>query len=213
MDAWAWEQLTPWLQLRTTMPSAHCYASSTARHVDDHGPRRPPAHNCVASRHALACGDGSPHTSYATPTPSRWHANKSPWSSSSASSATATSASPRSTCKASTAARSSTPSTPAEPRDPRQRRTTRTARNRRPHPPRQLREQCRIGRHRQPGPDGGGVAARERRAWEREAGATGRLRLGVATSGAGRSRNTRSCSRDPSRRSRVSRSRCRAARS
>lgn len=113
-DVWAWEQLTPWLQLRTTMPvgALLCviYGQTCGR------PWTATAARAQLRRVAArsVCVDASPHTSYATRTPSRWRAKKSPWSSSNANSATATSASPRSICRASTAARSSTPSTPAE---------------------------------------------------------------------------------------------------
>ena len=116
MDAWAWEQLEPWLQLARRCPSARCCASSTARRADGRGPRPLRARNCDEPRHALACGDALLPTSCGTPTLSRWHANKSRWSSSSDSSDMATWGSPRSTCRASTAARSSTLSTHAEPR-------------------------------------------------------------------------------------------------
>lgn len=62
MDAWAWEQLTPWLQLRTTMPSARCCASSTAPPAVDHGQRPPPARSCGALPHAQVCaGRFAPH--------------------------------------------------------------------------------------------------------------------------------------------------------
>jgi integrase len=114
MDARAWEQLTPWLELRRTMPvgALLCviYGATRGRPWTATAARaqlrRVAARSGVRRRFA--------HISCDMPTPLRWHAKKSHWSSSSASSATATWASRRSTCKASTAARSSIPSTPAE---------------------------------------------------------------------------------------------------
>ena len=114
MDAWAREQLAPWLQLRTTMPVGALLCviygqtcgrpwTATAARAQV---RRTGARAGVRRRFApTSCG---------TPTPLRWHANKFRWSSSSDSSATGTSGSPLSTCRASTAARSSTPSTHGE---------------------------------------------------------------------------------------------------
>ncbi len=116
MDAWAWEQLAPWLQLRTTMPVGSLLCVIYGRRADGRGPRPLRARNCDAPRHAQACGDALPPTNCGTHTPLRWHANKSRWSSSNDSSDTATSGSPRCTFRASTAAKSSTRSTHAEPR-------------------------------------------------------------------------------------------------
>src|SRR4051794_5025301 len=108
MDAWGWEQLQPWLELRRGLPVGPllCVINGTmcGRHWSP-----------AAARAELRRDAGSRRTSSVTPTPSRWPAKASRSSSSSANSDTATSASPPSTCKASTAAKSSRLSTPDGP--------------------------------------------------------------------------------------------------
>ena len=106
----------PGLSCAGRCPSAPCCVSSTGRPAVGRGQRPPRERNCGASRHAQVCAGDLRPISCDTPTPLRWHAKTSHWSSSSASSAMATWASRRSISKASTAVRSSIPSTPAEPR-------------------------------------------------------------------------------------------------
>ena len=74
MDDWAWEQLEPWLQARSSSRSDRCSASSTAPRVGGPGRLPPPARSCAASPARPAYGDASRRTSCATPTPSRWPA-------------------------------------------------------------------------------------------------------------------------------------------
>ena len=116
MDAWGWQQLQPCCRRGSSFRSDRCSASSPDRRADGTGPTPRPVRNSVGPPPEPACGDGSPHTSSATPTPSKWRAKACPWSSFSASSDMATSALPRSTSRASTTPRSSTRSTPAPPR-------------------------------------------------------------------------------------------------
>jgi integrase len=40
MDHWGWDQITPWMTLRATLPVGAVFASCAARPADDHG--RPP---------------------------------------------------------------------------------------------------------------------------------------------------------------------------
>ena len=113
MDAWGWDELQPWLELRVGLPVGPLFCvlngrtrgrqwSTAAARAEL---RRTAITAGVRRRFApISCG---------TPTPSRWLAKAYRSSSSNGSSATATSASPRSTSKASTTPRSSTPSTPA----------------------------------------------------------------------------------------------------
>src|ERR671915_403709 len=49
MDAWALEQLQPWLELRATCRSARCCASSPVRPAGAIGLQPPPALSCGAS--------------------------------------------------------------------------------------------------------------------------------------------------------------------
>jgi integrase len=113
MDAWGWDELQPWLELRVGLPVGPLFCvlngrtrgrqwSTAAARAEL---RRTAVTAGVRRRFArISCG---------TPTLSRWLAKAYRSSSSNGSSATATSASPRSTSKASTTPRSSTPSTPA----------------------------------------------------------------------------------------------------
>ena len=111
MDRWAWEQLTPWLTLRATLPvgALFCVLRGPTR-------GRPWAAAGVrAQLHQTAaragCDAGLLPTSCVTPTQSRCHAKAFRCWSSSASSVTPTWRSPRSTCAASTTPRSSKLST------------------------------------------------------------------------------------------------------
>jgi integrase len=115
MDAWAWEQLQPWINARLELPAGPLFCVIN-------GPTRGRSWSAAA-----ACAERLPRLAAATAGVRRHfaphqlrHATRSRWlmracrsSSSSASSATATSASPPSTSRASTTPRSSTPSTPA----------------------------------------------------------------------------------------------------
>jgi integrase len=73
MDAWAWEQLAPWLDARVKLPVGplFCVVNGATR-AGAHGRPLPPARSCAASRATPACGDASHRTNSATPTPSRW---------------------------------------------------------------------------------------------------------------------------------------------
>jgi integrase len=59
MDRWAWEQLSPWLQLRATFRSVRCSACFAVRREVTHG--RPPtsAPSCTTPPPEPACGVGS----------------------------------------------------------------------------------------------------------------------------------------------------------
>jgi integrase len=111
MDRWAWEQLTPWLQLRSTLPVGALFCVLRGRPLVARG--RPPvcAHSCTAPLPEQEYDAGLRRTNCATPTQSRCPARASRCSSSSANSGTPTSRSPRSTCAVSTTPRSSTLST------------------------------------------------------------------------------------------------------
>jgi integrase len=116
MDRWAWEQLNPWLPLRTTFPVGALFC---VRRGPTAG--RPWAAAGVRSQlhHAAAravSGVGSHPTSCATLTQSRCHAKGCHCSSSSANSATPTSPSPRCTSAGSTTPRSCTLSTSGQRR-------------------------------------------------------------------------------------------------
>jgi integrase len=116
MDPWGWDQLRPWLELRTAMPVGPllCVIDGPT-----HG-RRWASDAARAQRRRFAprpaCGGASRRTNSATPTPSNSPTRASRSTSSSGSWATPTSASRRSICKASTTPRSSPPSTPARHR-------------------------------------------------------------------------------------------------
>jgi hypothetical protein len=70
MDRWAWDQLAPWLTLRSALPvgALFCILRGPTRG----GPGRPPAFapNFTRQPLALASGGASRRTSYATPM--RW---------------------------------------------------------------------------------------------------------------------------------------------
>jgi integrase len=55
MDAWGWEELQPWLDMRRGLPSARCCASSTARRADGIGrlPRLVPSCGAPPPRQEL----------------------------------------------------------------------------------------------------------------------------------------------------------------
>jgi integrase len=77
MDAWGWEQLDPWLDVRRTFPVVRCCASSTARRADGTGRRPRHVPSCGAPPAPQECGVASRHISSVTPTPSRWPAKAS----------------------------------------------------------------------------------------------------------------------------------------
>jgi hypothetical protein len=116
MDAWGWDELQPWLELRVELPVGPLFCvingRTRGRQWSSAGARTEQP-SCGARPSQRASGDGSLHISSGTLTPSKSPTKAYRSSSSSASSATATSASPRSTSKASTTPRSSTRSTPA----------------------------------------------------------------------------------------------------
>ena len=78
MDDWGWQELQPWLELRTRAPRR----SAVLRHqrgdaAAEPGPPRPHARSSGAPRPPPACADASRRTSSAMPTPSRWRAKAS----------------------------------------------------------------------------------------------------------------------------------------
>jgi integrase len=69
MDEWAWEQLQPWLEARSELPSARCCASSPDRLADAHGQTPLCVLSCDTSLRRPACAAASPRTNCATRTP------------------------------------------------------------------------------------------------------------------------------------------------
>ena len=74
MDAWAWEQLQPWLEVRPELPVGPLFCVLT-------GPTRGRAwshaavrRSCAAPLHRRAYAGDLPRTSSVTRTPSRWPA-------------------------------------------------------------------------------------------------------------------------------------------
>jgi hypothetical protein len=90
MDRCAWEQLSPWLRTRASLPvgALFCVLRAPARGRRVQPPASAPSSAGLASR-AASDGD-SPHISFVTRTPSRCRGRASPWSSSSANSDTRT---------------------------------------------------------------------------------------------------------------------------
>jgi integrase len=76
MDAWGWEQLEPWLDVRRTFPVGPLL-SSTARRADGTGRRLRHVPSFGAPPARQECGVASRHISSVTPTPSRWPAKAS----------------------------------------------------------------------------------------------------------------------------------------
>ncbi len=76
MDAWGWEQLQPWLEIRLELPVGPLFCivtgSTRGRHWANAAARAD-----LRRTAARACGDASPRTSSDTPTPSRWLAKAS----------------------------------------------------------------------------------------------------------------------------------------
>ena len=72
MDAWGFEQLHPWLELRRDLPVGPllCVINGTTRGVTGRRPRRAPS--CGAPPARRECGAASRRTSSVTLTPSRW---------------------------------------------------------------------------------------------------------------------------------------------
>jgi hypothetical protein len=75
MDAWAWEQLEPWMAVRINLPVGRLLCVTRARPADGHGQALPHGLSSVGPRRLLGCADGSRRTSSATLTPSRWPMN------------------------------------------------------------------------------------------------------------------------------------------
>jgi integrase len=72
MDAWGWDQLQSWLDVRRELRSARFSASSAARRAAATGHRLRHARTCGARQPWPECGAASRPTSSGTPTPSRW---------------------------------------------------------------------------------------------------------------------------------------------
>jgi integrase len=77
MDAWGWEQLQPWLDVRCELPIGPllCVINGTTRGRTGRPPQHAPS--CGVSPPRQECGAASRHTRYGTPTPSRWPAKAS----------------------------------------------------------------------------------------------------------------------------------------
>jgi integrase len=73
MDAWAWDQLQPWLEIRRQLPVGPLLcASSPVPPMGATGLRPPHARSCAGSLPLPVCAVASPRISSATPTPLRW---------------------------------------------------------------------------------------------------------------------------------------------
>ena len=78
MDAWGWDELEPWLEIRRRLPVGPLLCViKRARRADGTGRPQRHARSCVARRPRQECGVASRHISYATPTRSRWPAKAS----------------------------------------------------------------------------------------------------------------------------------------
>ena len=71
MDRWAWDQLDPWLELRTTLPVGSLFCVLRGPTQVGRAPRRGSARSCAAPRRQQACGGGSRRTSCDMRTPSK----------------------------------------------------------------------------------------------------------------------------------------------
>jgi integrase len=74
MNAWAWEQLRPWLAARLELSVGPLFASSTARPAGGPGRAATSASSSAGSPPKRASGAASRRTSCATLTRSRWRA-------------------------------------------------------------------------------------------------------------------------------------------
>jgi integrase len=74
MDAWGWEELQPWLDVRRELPVGPLLCASTASRGHGIGRRLRHVPSCAAPPPRQECGAGSRHISSVTPTPSRWPA-------------------------------------------------------------------------------------------------------------------------------------------
>jgi integrase len=72
MDAWGWEQLQPWLELRRELPVGPLRCVITVRRGVATGRRPRRAPSCGAPLPRQECGAASRRTSFGTPTRSRW---------------------------------------------------------------------------------------------------------------------------------------------
>jgi site-specific recombinase XerC len=78
MDAWGWEQLEPWLDVRRTVPVGPLLCVITARPADGTGRRLRHVPRCGAPPARQECGVAlRPHISSVTPTLTRWPAKAS----------------------------------------------------------------------------------------------------------------------------------------
>ena len=74
MDAWGWEELRPWLELRPELPVGALLCASPARRAAATGHPLRHARRCGARLRRPGFGAASRRTNCATPTPSRWPA-------------------------------------------------------------------------------------------------------------------------------------------
>jgi site-specific recombinase XerC len=79
MDRWGWQQVAPWLDLRTALPVGALLCVIDGRTAGrPWSLRQPLARRCAISPSARACGGASRRISFAMRTRSRWHARASP---------------------------------------------------------------------------------------------------------------------------------------
>ena len=72
MDAWGWEQLQPWLDMRRVLPVGPLLCVINPRRAGATGRRPRHAPSCGAPPPRQECGAASRRTSFGTPTLSRW---------------------------------------------------------------------------------------------------------------------------------------------
>jgi integrase len=111
MDRWAWEQLSPWLKTRASLPVGALFVFCGDRREDAHVHRPACAPSYAGWLSRLASGGASHLISSDMRTRSRCRGKAFPWSSSSGSSDTRTWGSPLRICAESIAPKSSTQST------------------------------------------------------------------------------------------------------
>ena len=77
MDAWGWEQLEPWLDVRRTFPVGPLLCVINGATRGRHWSRLRQVPSCGAPPARQECGVASRHINSVTPTPSRWPAKAS----------------------------------------------------------------------------------------------------------------------------------------
>jgi integrase len=79
MDRWAWDQLSPWLELRAALPVGALFCVVQVRRAVAPGLPRPLEPSCAVSPRPPAFGAASRPTSCATRTPLRWREKVCHW--------------------------------------------------------------------------------------------------------------------------------------